>query len=72
MSSTLYDIELWHEYAQQMRALSRRATDPRVRQRALAAAGGFERIADLASKLQLVSERRRRWGWPPDGRAVHP
>jgi len=72
MSSTLYDIELWREYAQQMRALSQKASDPRVRQRALAAAAGFERIADLASKLQSSGERRRRWGRPPDGRAVYP
>ena len=72
MSSTLYDIELWREYAEQMRALSQRATDPRVRRRALAAAAGFERIADLAGKLRSSSERRRRWGWPPDGRAVYP
>ena len=72
MSSTLYDIELWREYAQQMRALSRRMADPRARQHALAAAAGFERIADLASKLRSISERRRRWGRPPDGRAVYP
>jgi len=71
MSSTLYDIELWREYAEQMRALSQRVTDPRVERRALAAAAGFERIADLASKLRSSSESRRRWGWP-DGRAVYP
>jgi len=46
-----------------MRALSRRATDPRIRQRMLAAAAGFERIADLAGKLRLSNERRRRWHW---------
>ena len=62
-STTLYDAELWHEYANQMRALSNRATDPRIRQRALVAAAGFERIADLAAKLRLTCERRRRWNW---------
>ena len=60
-STTLYDADLWHEYANQMRALSKRVTDPRVRQRALVAAAGFERIADLATKLRLTCERRRRW-----------
>ncbi len=63
MLTTLYDEELWHEYAIQMRTLSKAATDPRMRQRALAAAVGFERIAELASKLRSTSERRRRWGW---------
>jgi hypothetical protein len=63
MLTTLYDVELWHEYANQMRALSKRVIDPRIRQRALAAAAGFEHIAELASKLRSSSERRRRWGW---------
>jgi len=62
MLYTLYDVELWREYAKQMRALSTRVTDPRIKQRALVAAEGFERIADLASKLRSTSERRRRWG----------
>lgn len=62
MLYTLYDVELWREYANQMRALSKRVTDPRIKQRALVAAAGFERIADLASKLRSTTERRRRWG----------
>jgi hypothetical protein len=61
MLTTLYDAELWHEYANQMRALSKKVTDPRIRQHALVAAAGFERIADLANKLRLTCERRRRW-----------
>ncbi len=62
MQTILYDVELWREYAKQMHSLSRRATDPRIRQRALAAAAGFERIAELASKMRTNSEQRRRWG----------
>jgi len=60
MSPTLYDVELWREYAKQMRALSQKMTDPRIRQHTLAAAIGFERIANLAGQLQAASERRRR------------
>jgi hypothetical protein len=71
MSSILYDTELWREYAEQMRALSQRVIDPRVRRHTLAAAEGFERIADLASKLRSSSERRRHWGRQPDRRAVY-
>jgi hypothetical protein len=63
MLATLYDVELWHEYANQMRSLSKRVTDPRIRQHALAAAAGFERIAELAAKLRLSCERRRRGSW---------
>lgn len=63
MLTTLHDAELWREYANQMRALSKRVTDPRIRQHALVAAAGFERIADLATKLKLICERRRRWNW---------
>ncbi len=63
MPPTLHDVELWLEYANQMRELSKKITDPRIRQRTLAAAAGFEHIADLASKLRSTSERRRRWGW---------
>ncbi len=63
MSSILYDVELWREYAKQMHALSRKVTDPRIRQRALAAAAGFEQIAELAAKMRSSAERRWRWGW---------
>lgn len=63
MSMILYDAELWHEYANQMRALSKKVTDPRMRQHVVDAAIGFDRIADLASKLRSTSERRRRWSW---------
>lgn len=63
MPSILYDIELWREYANEMHALSQQMSDPRMRRHALAAAAGFERIADLAEKLQMEVERRRRRGW---------
>ena len=63
MSLILYDVELWHEYASQMRALAKSMADPRMRQRMLAAAAGFERIAELAKKLQDAPEKRRRWNW---------
>ncbi len=63
MLTTLYDVELWHESANQMRALSKRVTDPRIRRHVLVAAAGFERIAALAIKLRLTCERRRRWSW---------
>ena len=60
MSPTLYDAELWREYAKQMRVLSQKTTDPRIRRHTLAAAIGFERIADLAGQLQSARERQRR------------
>ena len=63
MPSILYDIELWREYANEMHALRQMATDPRIRQHALAAAAGFDRIAALAERLQMEAERRRRRGW---------
>jgi len=63
MSTTLYDAELWREYAKQMRMLSQNTTDPRIRRHTLAAAIGFERIADLAGQLQSASERQRRSVW---------
>jgi hypothetical protein len=72
MLTTLYDVELWHEYANQMRALSKRATDPRIRQHALVAAAGFERIAGLAAKLRLTCERRRRSSWARLTTAIYP
>lgn len=63
MPSILYDIELWREYAKEMFVLSQKTTDPRIRRHALAAAEGFERIADLAAKLQAADDRRRRRSW---------
>jgi hypothetical protein len=51
MQSTLYDVELWREYAAQMRTLSGSINDPKARQRTLEAAAGFDQIAQLASKL---------------------
>jgi hypothetical protein len=51
MQSTLYDVELWREYAAQMRALSGSIKDEKTRRRTLEAAAGFEQIAQLASKL---------------------
>ncbi len=51
MQSTLYDVELWREYAAQMRALSGSINDPGTRQRTLEAAAGFDQIAQLAGKL---------------------
>ena len=63
MSPILYDVELWREYAKQMRVLSQKTTDPRISRHMLAAATGFERIADLAGQLQSASERQRRSVW---------
>jgi hypothetical protein len=57
MQSTLYDSDLWREYAAQMRALSGATPDPHVRQRTLDAAMGFERIAQLADKLGFSGQR---------------
>ena len=58
MQTTLYDVELWREYAMQMRALSQAMTDPQTKQHTLAAAAGFDRIAELASTLESKRERR--------------
>ncbi len=57
MQSTLYDVDLWREYASQLRALSGTMPDPQSKQRTLEAADGFENIAQLASKLESTGKR---------------
>jgi hypothetical protein len=57
MPSTLYDSDLWREYAAQMRALSGAMPDPQAKQRTLAAAAGFDQIAQLAEKLCTPGRR---------------
>ena len=57
MQPTLYDVDLWREYAAQMRALSGVMTDASAKQRTLEAAAGFDQIAQLASKLAPSGKR---------------
>jgi hypothetical protein len=57
MQSTLYDADLWREYAAQMRTLSGGIADPQAKQRTLDAAAGFEQIAQLADKLGSAGKR---------------
>ncbi len=59
MASVLYDVQLWLEHADKVRALSRMERDPRTRQQMLAVAAGFERIAGLASMLRSTSSVSR-------------
>jgi hypothetical protein len=56
MQPTLYDVELWLDYAAKMRALSWTMTDPSTRQLLLTAAGGFDTIAQLAGALSAGSK----------------
>ena len=46
MASLFFDVELWREYAQKSRAFSKAMADPRSKQRLLAVAAGFDRIAE--------------------------
>jgi hypothetical protein len=57
MQSTLYDVDLWREYAAQLRALSGTIPDPRAKRQTLEAADGFEHIAQLAGALQSTGKR---------------
>jgi len=52
MPTKLYNVQLWREHAAQARELSRALSDPRTKQQISDIAAGFDRIAELASKLQ--------------------
>ncbi len=56
-TSTLYDADLWREYAEQMRALSGAMPDSQAKQQTLDAAAGFDQIALLADKLGSTEKR---------------
>ena len=55
MPTKLYNVQLWREHAAKARALSRALTDPRTKHQMAAIADGFDRIAELASKLQSMN-----------------
>jgi len=52
MNTTLYNVQLWRKHAAEARALGKTLRDPRTKQQMADIAAGFDRIADLASKLQ--------------------
>ncbi len=55
MPDTLYNVQLWREHAIQARALSALISDQQTKQRVMAIAAGFERIADLSEKLRSAN-----------------
>ena len=59
MVSPLFDVQLWLDHANEVRALSRAVADRRTKQQMLAVAAGFDRIANLASTLQSNSRTAR-------------
>jgi hypothetical protein len=55
MNTTLYNVQLWRKHAAEARALSKALNDPKTKQQMSDIAAGFDRIADLASKLQSAA-----------------
>ena len=55
MPQTLYNVQLWRKHAAEARALSKALSDPKTKQQMSHIAAGFDRIADLASKLQSTN-----------------
>ena len=55
MNTTLYNVQLWRKHAAEARALSKALRDPRAKQQMSDIAAGFDRIADLATKLQSAA-----------------
>jgi hypothetical protein len=55
MNTTLYNVQLWRKHAAEARALSKALRDPKTKQQMSDIAAGFDRIADLAGKLQSTS-----------------
>ncbi len=55
MPQTLYNVQLWRKHAAEARALGKALSDPKTKQQMSDIAAGFDRIADLASKLQSVN-----------------
>ena len=55
MPQTLYNIQLWRKHAAEARALSKALSDPRTKQQMSDIAAGFDRIAELASRLQSIN-----------------
>lgn len=55
MPQTLYNIQLWRKHAAEARTLSKAVSDPSTKQQMSDIAAGFDRIADLASKLQSIN-----------------
>ncbi len=65
MPDTLCNVRLWREHAAKLRGLSTLIADHQTRQRVMDIAAGFDRIADLAARLQFESAvpppRAGRW-----------
>ena len=62
--TTLYNVQLWLRHAEQARALSAAISDRQAKERMLAIAAGYERIAGLAKELKSASPtsvRTDRW-----------
>jgi hypothetical protein len=59
MNTTLYNVQLWRKHAAEARALSKALSDARTKQQMSDIAAGFDRIADLASKLQSTGAGSR-------------
>ena len=55
MPSTLYNVQLWLDHAEEVRALSRAINDPQTKQLMMSVAAGFDRIAGLATNLRSKS-----------------
>ncbi len=58
MQSILYDAELWQGHAEHVRTLTKRVIDPRTREQMLTIAARFDRIADLATQLNISASRQ--------------
>jgi uncharacterized protein (DUF934 family) len=56
MASVLCDVNLWLEYAQEVRALGDVIFDPEEKEQIFAVAAGFDRIAELAKEHATLTD----------------